>query len=249
MSDDIHLSIIIPAFREENRLPPTLNAIEAYRRIKPWKSEVLVIDDCSPDGTSRVVEEFMKGKTGYRLLRNEKNLGKGGSVRRGMLEAVGRYRVFTDADNSTPIEDADSFFPFFEGAVDGTRYEVVIASRRVDGAQLLKRQPLHREASGRIFSLLVHLLAVPGFLDTQCGFKMFTAAAAQEIFRRQTITGFGFDVELLFIAMKVLGYKVKEAPVHWQDSPATTVRLFQDSTRMFSDLLTIRENFKNRLYA
>lgn len=247
MTESIYLSIIVPAFREEQRLLPTLQKIEAYRRIKPWKSEVLIIDDCSPDGTSRVAEAFMAGKTGYRLLRNERNLGKGGSVRRGMLEAEGRFRLFTDADLSTPIEDVDSFFPFLEGA-GGMRYDGVIASRRVEGAKLEQRQPIYRELSGRIFSILVRLLAVPGFFDTQCGFKIFTAEAAQQIFPRQTILGFGFDVEILFIAIRVLAYKVKEAPVRWMDSPATTVRLFQDSTRMFRDLLLIRKNYRENLY-
>jgi len=248
MTDSIHLSIIVPAYREEKRILPTLQKIEAYRRVKPFRSEVIIVDDCSPDGTCRVVEQFMADKTGYRLLRNEKNTGKGGSVRNGMLAAQGTYRLFSDADLSTPIEDADGFFNYFEGAVDGAKYDVVIGSRRVAGAHLVQRQPLHREASGRIFSLLVRALAVPGFYDTQCGFKMFTAAAAEQIFKRQTIPGFGFDVEILFIALNVLGYKIKEAPVHWEDSPATTVRLFRDSTRMFRDLLTIRKNNEKKIY-
>ncbi|MBV9079926.1 MAG: glycosyltransferase family 2 protein, partial [Elusimicrobia bacterium] len=207
MSEPVHLSIVIPAFNEAGRLGPTLDAIEAFRRSRRYTSEVIVVDDCSLDGTARLAEMFAAGKDGYRILKNERNLGKGGAVRRGLLEARGAYRLFTDADLSTPIEQVDSFFPFFDGTADGTRYDIVIGSRRVRGARLDKRQPIHRESAGRLYSLLVRLLALRGFLDTQCGFKMFTARAAEEVCRRQTVTGFGFDVELLYIAVKVLRLK------------------------------------------
>jgi dolichyl-phosphate beta-glucosyltransferase len=249
MSGEPYLSVVIPAYREELRLGAALEKIEAFRRTRPWTSEVIVVDDGSPDGTARVAGEFMRGKTGYRLIRADKNAGKGAAVRRGMEEATGKYRLFSDADLSTPIEEVEAFFPYLVGRGPvGVRYDVVVGSRRVAGARLEQRQPFHRELSGRIFSLLVHLLVFPGFLDTQCGFKMFTAEAARQIFRRQRITRFAFDVEAMFIALRVLGYKVKEAPVRWMDSPATTVRLFQDSMMMFKELFVIRKNYKDRVY-
>lgn len=167
-----------------------------------------------------------------------------------MLEARGRFRLFTDADLSTPIEEVDGLLSYLDGTrPEAGRFDIAIASRRVKGARLSQRQPAHRELSGRVFSLLVRALVMPGFLDTQCGFKLFTAAAAEQVFSRQTIPGFGFDVEALYIARRVLGLQIKEAPVRWTDSPATTVRLFHDSLKMFNDLLVIRNNNARGLYA
>lgn len=239
MTTPVHLSIIIPAFNEETRLLPTLEAIEAYRISRPFVSEVLVVDDCSIDNTSGVVTRFAEKHDGYRVFRQPFNQGKGAAVRAGMLATTGAYRLFTDADNSTPIEQADSFFPFFDGSADGTKYDVVIGSRRVKGARLARRQPPHRELSGRIYSLLVRALVIPGFLDTQCGFKMFSARAADGIFPLQTIPGFGFDIEVIIIAIKRLGYRVKEAPVLWIDSSPSQVRLLRDSVGMFRELLKL----------
>lgn len=237
----LHLSIIIPAFNEETRLPATLEAIEAWRRSHTLTSEVIVVDDHSSDGTVDLVRRFGAAHPGVRVLTQEQNLGKGAAVKAGMLAAMGDYRVFMDADNSTPIDEADRFFPYFEGSVDGHRYDMVIGSRRVSGAELARRQPPHREAAGRFYSLLVRTFLISGYLDTQCGFKMFTAKAAEALFSRQTIPGFGFDIEILYVAVNVLGYRVREAPIHWTDSPVSRVRLLNDSTRMFLDILQIRK--------
>ncbi|MCB4756683.1 MAG: glycosyltransferase family 2 protein [Elusimicrobia bacterium] len=234
------LSIIIPAYNEAARILPTLETIEAFVKTQPYPIEVLIVDDGSKDGTAGTVRTFIDGKSHFRLLQHERNLGKGAAVRLGMRSAQGAYRLFSDADLSTPIEEVSKFFPH--------AYDVIIGSRRVRGAQLKKRQPFYREAMGRVFSVLVRLLTLHGFLDTQCGFKFFTANAADNIFFKQTINGFGFDVEILFIAKKCFRYRIKEAPVVWRDSPQTQVRLFRDSLRMFVDLLRIRFNDLRGVY-
>jgi dolichyl-phosphate beta-glucosyltransferase len=210
------------------------------------------VDDCSNDFTYDVVSQFISARPTYRLIRNEDNIGKGGSIKRGMALTKGRVRIFSDADLSTPIEEVNNFYRYIkspENQNDPNGYDVIIGSRRVKGARVEVRQPVLREMAGRIFSLLVRLLTVRGFIDTQCGFKMFTAEAADKIFPRLTIPGFGFDVELLFIAQRVFKFRIKEAPVSWYDSPFTRVRMVQDSTKMFFDLIKVRWNFLKKRYA
>jgi len=242
----ITLSVVVPAYNEALRILPTLEKIKSFLKKQPYRSEVLVIDDCSTDDTFEVVRARTAAWPNFKLIRNEKNLGKGGSVRRGMMEVTGRHRLFSDADLSTPIEEVRRFLDYV--STDGThKVDVVVGSRRITGAHIAVRQPVHREAAGRFFSLLVRLLTLQGVIDTQCGFKLFSREAANQIFRRQTIFGFGFDVEILFIA-KVLGFKVKEAPVVWTDSPHTKVNFWRDSIVMFIDLLRIRWNQVRGLY-
>jgi dolichyl-phosphate beta-glucosyltransferase len=231
-----HLSIIVPAYNEAQRILPSLETLAAFIQNQSYKSEVIVVDDCSTDETNEIVREFIARHAHFKLERNEINRGKGASVKRGMQIARGHYRLFSDADLSTPIDEVTKFLSLIEAGAD-----VIIGSRRVSGARLVKRQPVHREASGRIFSLLVRMVTLGGFLDTQCGFKLFTAHAAEKIFPKMTIERFGFDVEILFIAQR-LGFKIKEAPVTWIDSPASQVRLFRDSIHMFADLFRIRRN-------
>ena len=243
------LSVIIPAFNEERRILPTLEKVDAYLKGQTYTSEVIIVDDCSTDKTFSVVKEFIAARPTWRLFKNAQNLGKGASVKHGMLAAKGEFRLFSDADLSTPIEEVEKFFPYFDAGPDGrAAYDVVIGSRRVKGAQVAVRQPFMREAAGRVFSRLVRLLTLRGFVDTQCGFKMFTAQAAENIFFKETINRFGFDVEILYIAIKIFGYRVKEAPVVWMDSIFTRVRLLQDSSRMFVDLLRIPWNDLRGLY-
>lgn len=238
------LSIVIPAFNEAKRLGPTLEKVEAFRKNQSYSTEVILVNDHSSDATLSVMESFVKTCPGYYIINNRVNFGKGFSVQQGMLTARGQYRLFSDADLSTPIEEVNKLLPFVNPAMDpafpvNKKLDIVIGSRRVKGAQIEVRQPIHREAAGRMFSYLVRLLVVRGFLDTQCGFKLFNARAATDVFRCVTIPGFGFDVELLFIA-KRKGYTVMEAPVVWVDSPESTVRLGRDATQMFMDLLLIR---------
>ncbi len=241
MAASPRLSIIIPAHNEAQRILPTLQKIDAFIQTRRYDIDVIIVDDGSTDKTVHVVNRFMQGKPSFKLIQLETNVGKGAAIKRGMLLATGAFRLFSDADLSTPIEEVEKFWPLMEGS---DKADVVIGSRRVPGAHILQRQPIYREVSGRIFSLLVRLCALRGFIDTQCGFKLFTAEAAQKIFSKQTIPGFGFDVEVLMLAKKKFGFKIKEAPVVWVDSRPTKVKLFKDSLRMFWDLFKIRLNWR-----
>ncbi|MGB9691398.1 MAG: dolichyl-phosphate beta-glucosyltransferase [Candidatus Sumerlaeaceae bacterium] len=228
------MSLIIPAFNEERRLRESLPTALQYLERQPYSWEVVVVDDGSRDATSQVVRELAAGRSNVRVLRNEPNRGKGYSIRRGMLEAHGRYRLFSDADFSTPIDEVEKFWA---AVADG--YDVVIGSRGLAESQLLVRQNIMRETMGRIFNFLVRAMLIPGIRDTQCGFKMFSARAAQSVFPRQTLDGFSFDVEILYLALQQ-GFRIKEVPIRWINSPATKVSPLRDATRMFFDLLRIR---------
>jgi len=230
---DIHLSVIIPAYNEEKRLGTTLAEIVRYLSGQDFTFEILVVDDGSTDTTAEVV---MSVSPGIRLLKNPENKGKGYSVRRGMLESVGKYRLFTDADMSTPIEEVEKFWPLLENGCD-----VVIASRALPESQVEIHQSWLREHCGRAFNKIVRIVAGSEFKDTQCGFKIFAKNAAQTIFSRQTIDGWGFDTEVLHIAKKHK-LRVKDVAVRWRNSPDSRLRLLQDSTRMFFELLSVRWN-------
>ncbi|MEQ8820110.1 MAG: glycosyltransferase family 2 protein [Sumerlaeia bacterium] len=229
------ISIVVPAYNEEERLPATIAAIRSYLNGQPWSWELLVVDDGSSDGTAAAAREALAGDDRCALLRNPKNRGKGASIKRGMLAARGHLRLFTDADNSTPIEELDRLLARRKKTDAG----VLVASRALAESQLEVRQPFYREAMGRTFNLLVQALAVPGVRDTQCGFKLFTAEAAEAVFPRQTMSGFSFDVEILFLARKY-GFRIEEVPVRWINSPASRVSPIRDSAKMFLDVLRIR---------
>lgn len=230
------LSIIIPAYREEKRIGASLDRIFSFLDSQGYISEVLVVDDGSPDDTVRVTAEAATGRSNFRIIQNETNRGKGACVRRGMLEARGRYLLFSDADLSTPIEETTRFL---EKMSDG--YAVVIASRALRESRIVIFQPWYRQIIGKTFNRIVRILLVRGLCDTQCGFKMFTREAAKTIFPLQKIERFAFDVEILFLARK-FGYRIFETPVTWQDSPFTTVKIAGDSFSMFAALLRIRLN-------
>lgn len=238
------ISIVIPAFNEENRLPSTLNAVLAYLAARSWAlTEVLVVDDGSTDGTARVADEFHRQRPEIRLLQNPGNRGKGYSVRHGMLEASGDWILFTDADLSAPIEELDKLF----SAARERSAAVVIGSRALDRSLIEVHQSLLRETAGRLFNLFVQALTGLRFWDTQCGFKLFERQAAREIFRRQQLERFGFDAEVLFIA-KSLGFRVVEVPVRWSHSEGTKVSMLSDSLNMFLDLVRIRWNAVRKRY-
>jgi len=226
------ISIVIPAYNEESRLPATL--AEALAR---GFSEVLVVDDGSTDGTARVTREFQREHPQVRLLSNPGNRGKGYSVRHGMLEAKGNWILFSDADLSAPIDEVHKLIR----AVEEQSASVAIGSRALDRSLIQVHQSYFRETAGRIFNLFVRVLTGLPFLDTQCGFKLFEAGAAREIFRRQRLERFGFDVEVLFIARR-LGYRAVEVPVRWSHSEGTKVSMYRDSLNMFIDLVRIRWN-------
>lgn len=214
-SEPCHLSVIVPAYNEEQRLSRSLPVILEYLRRQTYTWEVVLVDDGSHDRTSDVANSF--DEPGIRVLRNSPNRGKGYSIRRGMTEARGQWRLFSDADLSTPIEELDKFWPYTEHG-----YSVVIGSRALPESDLAVRQPKSREFIGRVFNTAVQTFLVPGLCDTQCGFKLFSAEAANAVFPRQTLHGFAFDVEILMIAQK-LGFKIKEAPVKWINDPGSKV--------------------------
>ena len=229
----IHLSIIIPAYNEETRLPATLEAIEGYLNSKSFPAEILIIDDGSKDGTLGVVEAF-KHRLPLQLLVNKQNRGKGFSIRRGMIEAQGAWRLFSDADLSTPIEDLEKFWP---ATKEG--FEVVIGSRALPESEIQIRQSWHRELMGRCFNMIIRCLGLSGIRDTQCGFKLFSARAANQIFPKIQLEGFAFDVDVLLRAQRA-ELKIKEIPVKWINSPDSRVNILRDSLRMLKDVIRLR---------
>lgn len=245
-SDQVmHLSFIIPAYNEAERIAPSLRVAVEYFASVDYQAEVIVVDDGSRDATASVVARFES--EGVRLLRQPANRGKGAAVRRGMLEATGRYRIFSDADFSTPVTETPKLLDRL-GAVD-----VVIGSRALDSSTIREHQPWYREAMGKLFNRLVQMLLVPGIHDTQCGFKGFTAEAAYEIFSHAKIDGFSFDVEALFLARR-LGFTIEEIPVEWYNDRRSTLDPVSDSIAMVRELLRIRAlhrdlNTKSDLHA
>jgi dolichyl-phosphate beta-glucosyltransferase len=230
------LSVVIPAFDEAARLPGALDQVRAFFDARGGSYEVLVVDDGSVDGTAEIGRAH-----GARVLANDGNRGKGFSVRRGMLEAQGALRLMTDADLSTPIED----FAKLAGAIQSGS-DIAIGSRALDPAAVEVRQGAFRETAGRAFNLLVRLLLLPGIHDTQCGFKLFTAAAALQSFTPATQDGFAFDVEVL-VAARRRALKIAEVAVRWRNDTATRVGM-GSGARAFTDLLTIRTNLRRGTY-
>lgn len=207
---------MIPAYNEEARLPASLERVSAYLTGAGWAfSEIVVVDDGSRDRTAELAAGL-----GARVLRNPGNRGKGYSVRHGVLEARGEWVLFTDADLSTPIEEVEKLW----SAAESRRAEIAIGSRALDRSLIGVRQPLAREASGRLFNVVMRAITGLPFRDTQCGFKLFEAGAARDVFRRQVLDGFGFDVEVLALARK-LGYAAVEIPVRWNNAAGTKVGL------------------------
>ncbi len=234
----IAVSVVIPAYNEEARLPSTLASLVAFFEGKPeMRSEVLVVDDGSADRTAQVAESYAGRGVAVRVLRNPGNRGKGYSVRHGMLEAAGDWVLFTDADLSAPIEELDKLI----AERDRTGADVVIGSRALDRSLIGVHQSMFREQAGRVFNLLMQLLLGLPFWDTQCGFKLYSREVARQAFGRQRIDGFGFDAEVLFIARK-RGYKIAEVPVRWNHVEGTKVSMAGDSATMFLDLVRVRWN-------
>jgi dolichyl-phosphate beta-glucosyltransferase len=225
------LSVVIPAYNEAARLPPTLKRISAH--LAGRSHEILVVDDGSSDGTADAAR--VVGCPGLQVLRTEPNRGKGHAVRRGMLAARGDRRLMTDADLSTPIEDLKGL----EHRLD-EGYDVAIGSRALPGADVQVHQPWYRENAGRVFNLMVRSLALPDLMDTQCGFKLWDGAAAQEAFGAALLDGFCFDVEVLYLARK-RGRRIAEVPITWRNDAGTRVGTLRGITA-FLDLVRIRVN-------
>lgn len=234
-SRDPDLSIIIPSYNEESRLPATLERIASYLATSGLEAEVLVVDDGSKDGTAAVAEYFRIKIPTLRVVSNGVNRGKGYSVRHGMQEARGRIALFTDADLSAPIEEAGKLIDALQ------TYDVAIGSRAMDRSLITVHESPFREFAGIIFNKIVRIILWLPFVDTQCGFKAFRRERCGIIFDQQTIERFGFDPELLFLASRHR-LKAVEIPVSWGHSPATKVNMLRDSIQMFIDVFTIRWN-------
>ncbi len=226
------ISIIIPAFNEENRLPATLKKVREYLSRTEWEfAEIVVVDDGSRDATAQAARE-----AGARVLQNPGNRGKGYTVRHGILEAKGEWALFTDADLSAPIEELEKLW----GAAEREHAQAAIGSRALDRSLIGVRQPPFREFVGRAFNVFMRLATGLPFHDTQCGVKLFESGAAREVFSRQRLDGFGFDVEALYIACH-LGHRVLEIPVRWNDVAGTKVSLWR-GVQAYLDPLKVRWN-------
>ena len=229
------LSIVIPSFNEELRLPTTLREISSYIRSSRRETEVIVVDDGSTDRTSDVANSFRGEIERLRVVANKENRGKGYSVRHGMMEAHGRVVLFTDADLSAPIAEADKLLAALAD------HDVAIGSRAMDRSLISVRQSLFREYAGIIFNFIVRAILRLPFVDTQCGFKAFRRERCRVIFEQQRIERFGFDPEILYLA-RHHGLSSAEIPVRWAHSPATKVSMWRDSIQMFLDVFVIRWN-------
>lgn len=230
----IHLSVIIPARNEEKRLPGTLEHVSAFLSDQDYEGDIWVVDSASNDHTAAIAREFPSAKAQINVLREDRP-GKGLAVRAGMLAAQGDYRFICDADLSMPIEEVNRFIPPVLQGVD-----IAIASREVPGA-VRYGEPLHRHLVGRTFNLLVRVLAIPKIQDTQCGFKCFSASAAEDLFRLGTLDGWTFDVEILFMALR-RGWAIVEVPIPWTYHAGSRLSVIRDSFAMFFDLFRIRYN-------
>ena len=229
------LSIIVPSFNEEVRLPASLQLIAAYVSSANRSTEVLVVDDGSKDRTAEVAASFADRIPNLRVLRNGENRGKGYSVRHGMQEARGEYVLFTDADLSAPIEEADKLLSALQ------QFDIAIGSRALNRDLIDVHESHFREFAGIIFNRIVRIVLWLPFVDTQCGFKAFRRERCRIIFEQQRIERFGFDPELLYLA-RHHGLKATEIPVRWSHSPATKINMMRDSIQMFIDVFTIRWN-------
>ncbi len=234
------LSIIIPAHNEENRLPGTLAQVVDFLRLQSYQAEVLVVENGSSDRTLHVAQEWSAAHPNLRVLHTDQR-GKGLAVQIGMLAARGTYRFMCDADLSMPIAEVNRFLP---PAL--TDFDIAIGSREAAGA-VRYHEPVYRHWGGRVVNLLIRALALPGLQDTQCGFKCFRAAVAEDVFRRQTLSGISFDPEILFIARQ-RGYRIVEVPIPWYFNPESRIHIVRDTLQLLHDLLTIRRNAREGRY-
>jgi glycosyltransferase involved in cell wall biosynthesis len=236
-SPPLDLSIVIPAFNEEGSLPKAIERIGSYLSARAWRAEIIVVNDGSSDATPQLIESHRGKYPSLRLISNGSNRGKGFSVRRGILEARGEIALFTDADLSTPIDEADKLLL----ALREQGYDVAIGSRGMDNSLIEVHQSVFRAQAGNLFNFLVRRIAGLEFSDTQCGFKAFRREPTRIIFEQQRIERFGFDPEILFLA-KRHGLRVAEIPVRWSHDSATKVNVVGDGIRMFLELGVIRWN-------
>jgi dolichyl-phosphate beta-glucosyltransferase len=233
---ELRLSVVIPMYNETKRIGNTVPRLLAYFATQPYRYEFVIVDDGSTDDTAALARKLFASTENVRVLEERPNKGKGSAVRTGMLAAKGKVVLFCDADLATPPSELDKFWRWLD---DG--YDVVIGSRKMAGANIVRHQPKWRENLGKVFTWLTNILATKGISDVTCGFKCFSHKAAQELFSRARLNDWSFDAEVLFIAQR-LGYRIKEVPVTWHDQPGTKVRLLKDATRSIAGLAKIRLN-------
>jgi dolichyl-phosphate beta-glucosyltransferase len=234
-----YLSIVLPAYNEERRLPRTLEQIFSFLKEQTYHAEVLIVENGSTDRTYAIAREYAEKHPNLHVIR-EVQPGKGNAVRRGMLSAQGTYRFMCDADLSMPIRELGKFIPDSPGDFD-----IAIASREVKGA-VRYHEPYYRHLGGRLVNLAIRMLILPGLHDTQCGFKNFRGDVAADLFRYQTIPGWSFDIELLFIARK-RGYRIREVPIHWYFDADTKLRAVKDAILILRDIFCIHiKNIRGR---
>jgi dolichyl-phosphate beta-glucosyltransferase len=236
----ISLSVVIPAFNEGSRLASTLKEVAGYLRRHPWDWEIRVVDDGSSDDTCKVVEQRLREESRI-VLQKEPHRGKGAAVKAGLLNARGAFRFMCDADVSMPVTELERFLP-----PRPAEFDVAIGTREGQGARRIG-EPVLRHVAGRVFNRAVQRLIVPGINDTQCGFKMFTARAAERIFPLVTIDGWAFDLEVLYIA-RHQRLRIVEVPIEWHYRPESQLRLLRDGAEMFRELLRIRARAARGLY-
>lgn len=229
-----YISVIIPAYNEEARIQPTVERISSYLQENFSEFEIIVVDDGSSDSTLTVIQNLSNKFPNIRLIHYPGNSGKGYAIKTGVLSSSGKFLLTCDADLSTPIEELEKLMPFIH-----KDFDIVIGSRGLQESDIIVRQPWYRQRMGKIFNILVRILVLRGLKDTQCGFKLFRGDTARKLFKKSHINGFSFDVEILFLAEKE-GYRIKEVPVRWLNSPNSKVKIIHDSMNMFLELFRIR---------
>jgi dolichyl-phosphate beta-glucosyltransferase len=229
-----YLSLVVPAYNEQNRIRDTLSKIAQYLNTTDWSYEIIAVDDGSTDNTYNLMVEAANELDNLRIVSYHPNRGKGYAVRQGVLASRGSYVAFSDADLSTPIDELSKLFAAIEKG-----YDIAIGSRTVKGAEIMVHQPLYRELGGKALNVIIRLLAVPGIRDTQCGFKLFTGEAARRIFELCFINGWSFDVEVLYIARR-LGYRIAEIPVRWSHAEDSKIKPFRAGLQLLWDIVRIR---------
>lgn len=231
------LSVIIPAYNEGERLPRTLGRMVRYFRQNRTSFEIVVVNDGSTDNSKAIIQKYREEFKEIILVDYSENRGKGYAVNQGVLKGSGDLFLFSDADLSTPLEEYGKFLPFINSG-----YDIVIGSRRIKGADIRIRQPIHRRILGRGFGLLTEIFFLRGIKDSQCGFKLFKSSVAKKAFKNRKVDGFSFDVEVLYVAQKKLHARIKEVPVEWSDSARLSkVRVGRETFRMLKDLFRIRK--------